>query len=298
MPLPRPHRDERDALRLDDLASALDAGLTPAQLGAPATAQDEQVLAALGRARGAALESVDAQVLEAAWTAGRGPAALRRLAEQRRQRATFTRELVAALRYPALLLALSALVSLISLRLGSSWVPWVGLGLSGAAVVGAIAVWRGVRTGGPAWLALPLVGEWARALGEVPYLEILHSLYASGVGLREAHARAAPASPIAAVRARLLAADVLVQSGGSLTEALTQANPVDHETLTLIATGERTGGLEEALENALRRRRFVAQSRAQVLGKALGSGAFLLAVGIVFAVVLSFYSSYFGMLRH
>src|SRR5688572_13379066 len=72
MPLdidPRPH--ERAALAFEDLASALDAGLTPQDLGAPPGADGTTILEALLRDRAVQPTTSEVEILAAAWEAGR-----------------------------------------------------------------------------------------------------------------------------------------------------------------------------------------------------------------------------------
>ena len=78
----RPH--ESAALAFDDIASGLDAGLTPVMLGAD-TDQGERVLQDLLSRRGVQLTAIEEQVLAAGWRAGRPGPALRSLARQRRR---------------------------------------------------------------------------------------------------------------------------------------------------------------------------------------------------------------------
>jgi len=291
-----PIRDERAAIVFDDLASALDAGLGPGQLGGD-TGQGERVLLDLARQRGVRLDPADEHALEAAWQAGRGGAALRRLAEARRRRANFARTFLRAISYPALLVTVATLVSFVVAAFGTMWLPVLTLSLSVALVVGTVVLSRGLEHGGPAWLGLPLVGELGRDLGELPYLEVLHALYASGVGLRDAHGRACRACPIAAVRERLLQADTQVQSGRSLGEALAVASPVHAETLSILTNGERAGDLEDALLRAIRRRRDTAARRVMTLSGLIRVLAYAFGAAVVLVLVVTFYSGYAAAIR-
>ena len=109
--LPRPSADEAVALRLQDIASALDAGLSAEQVltgpstvtwGGPARWEDGLVAGLL--AKGAPLAPHERATLEAAERAGKLPDALRGRATARHERAMLARELIARLRYPVFLL--------------------------------------------------------------------------------------------------------------------------------------------------------------------------------------------------
>ncbi len=290
-------RDDLAALQFDDVASQLDAGLAPDQIGG--NPQDgDRLLVELMPRRQVQLDAVDEAVLVAAWQAGRGPAALRRLAETRRRRAELRRVIARGLRYPALLIGLATLIAaLIGSAMHLYWLPVTVVTLVALGAVLAVVGRRALREGRPDWLRLPLLGDCVRGQGELAYLEILHALYASGVPLLQAHAQAAPVCPIASMRADLLAADALLQQGRSLHEVLTTAGALHDETRQLIGNGERAGNLEEALLRALQRRQDVAQRQIAQISRlatvcAQGFGMLVAAV-----TVLSFYASYSALLR-
>lgn len=292
-----PRRDEQAALTLDDVASQLDAGLAPDQIGGN-PADGDRMLAELMVRRHVVLDAVDDAVLVAAWQAGRGPDAVRRLADQRRRRAEFARSILRSLRYPAALVVVASTVAFVTGRaVGATWLPIaVGILLVVGTALGVMTL-QGLRHGGERWLRLPLLGAWAQDVAELPYLEILHGLYASGVSLQKAHPQAVAACPVAAVRERLRRADATLQQGRPLAEALGAADPVDRETLQLLGNGERTGNLEEALLRALGRRRDVAQRRTTTLARLVGNLAYAFGVTVAVVTIWSFYSSYFAMLR-
>lgn len=290
-----PRRDERAANAFLDLASAVDAGLAPQYFGADPADGDALLVRALQR-RGIALDALEATVLQAAWTAGIGPAVLRRRAEEREQRAAFGRSVLTGLRYPLVLLALCTLVSFVARALGAWWLAWVVVGID--LLLAAIVLWlvRMAKSSSPRALDLPGIGPLVRDMAELPYLEVLHGLYGAGVPLREAHARAVAAAPPSPLQERLRLADRHVQDGRPVHEALAQTLAVDGETLHLLATGERTGGLEEALHRAIRRRRDTALRRSTALAKGVANGTYALAVVLVVLVVFQFYASYYGAL--
>ena len=141
-----------------------------------------------------------------------------------------------------------------------------------------------------------MLGRIASALGELPYLETLHALYAAGVPLAQAHTAAVAAVPLVSLQRRLQVADRVLQSGRSLTESLAQALALHTETRSLLATGEHAGQLEDALQRSLVRRRDVAARDIATNARRLGSAAYLLAVIFVIAIVFTFYLKLYGNL--
>ncbi|MHC4898639.1 MAG: hypothetical protein ACYTGW_16195, partial [Planctomycetota bacterium] len=81
----RPLRDEREALRLEDIASAVNAGL-PLTTILPATDLTSGFAAGLCQQRDITLSTTERAMLAAAEASGTIPASLGLLAEQRRRR--------------------------------------------------------------------------------------------------------------------------------------------------------------------------------------------------------------------
>lgn len=293
----QPRRDERAALAFEDVASAIDAGLPPPMLGGDPAAGD-RILPGLFARRQIDLDPGEVLVLIAAWRAGRGPDALRHLARQRRQRAEFARPLLASLRYPTALVAVAMLVSFFVRSLpGLHSLPyWI----TACVVLGALGLGFGLRAlaQGSAWLRnIPLAGEVAASLAELPYLEVMRGLYSAGVPLREAHPQAMATCSVPAVRNLLQQADVILQQGRPLAEALDQARALHPETLHLLATGERAGTLEDALHRALVRRQAVASQSAAQLSRVLGVACYTFGLLVSVYVIVSVYAGYGAMLR-
>lgn len=287
--------DERAALHFDDLASALDAGLSLEALGGRGN-HGERVVHELLRQRGVTLRGAEDAVLTAGWQAGRVGTALRARAEERRRQAAFARQIWAGLRYPLVLFLLLGIGSVfVSGITGNLWILYIELLV--VAVVGA-AAWFGVRSlrrGGEAWLRIPVVGNLAAGLAELPYLETLQAMYGSGMPLAQAHPRAVAAVPVQSVQRRLQIADGVLRSGRPLGEALAQALALHPETRMLLTTGEQSGQLEESLQRALVRRRDVTGRATSDAARRFGSAVYLLAVVAVAYFVVSFYTSYFKM---
>jgi type II secretory pathway component PulF len=287
--------DERAALHFDDLASALDAGLPLAGLGADPAAGDRALHAALQQ-RSVQLSPTEDAVLAAAWRSGTAPAALRARALERRRRAEFARAVWRGVRYPLLLFAMILLACVATMAVVGKTTLLVVL--ASYALFGALGfvVVRATRQGAP-WIArLPIVGKLVAGLGELPYLEALHGLYGAGVPILQANTTAVDAVRTGSVRERLQSADRVLQGGRRLGDALQQTGALHPETRSLLATGEQAGQLEDALRRALERRRQVVSVEVQAAARLLGNVAYALAAGAVVWIVFHFYSSLYGNL--
>jgi len=281
--------DERAAMQLDDLASSIDAGLSVAALGGDPAAGDRVVHDMLKHA-GIRLSKTEDAVLIAAWRAGRIGVALRSRADERRQRAQFARKIWAGLRYPLFLLVVVLFSSFLLSAVFGTRLLWIAVVVLLAAVtIAIVVVRRGLQRGGEAWIRLPVIGRMAQDLAELPYLETLQSLYSAGVPLVQAHATAVGTVPVASVQRRLQVAHRVLTEGRSLAEGLHQSLALHPETRTLLATGERAGQLEDALQKALARRRDV--SSRNIADTARWTGVLAYGAGIVFAVIFIFYAA-------
>ena len=292
-----PGADERAALQFEDLASALDAGLSIASLGGDPRDGDRVVHSILATRR-VHLSPTEGAVLEAGWRAGKIGEALRARATQRRLKAEFARRIWGAVRYPLMVLAFVVVASFATIAVvGHVWIAaGVVVGVV-AAVVAAVCIHRGLRTGGEGWIRLPLLGGLARDLGELPYLETLHALYGAGVPLDRAHHTALQAVPFPAVQRRLLVADRALQEGRKLAEGLAEGLALHQESRALLTTGEQAGQLEGALHNALIRRRAVASAAAERLARVVGVALHAAAVLAVVIIVVTFYTRLFSLVR-
>jgi type II secretory pathway component PulF len=288
---PRPH--ERAALAFEDLASALDAGLSPTSLGAPPGADGTASMEAILRARGVRPTDAEIEILAAAWDAGRAGDGLRRRALMRRQRAERIRTIGAALRYPMLLIAVSVLAAFLAgTATGKTWLGITVATIAGLVVAALIVAGIAFARGSDALLRLPMVRNVVLDLAELPYLEVLHGLYASGVPLLKAHPRAVATCRQQELRRRLDLADAVLQRNQPLGAALAESQALNNETRSLLTNGERSGDLEDALRRSLDRRSDVATRGAQRLARLVGTVVYVLAVAVVISVAFTFWSSY------
>ncbi|MBI84207.1 MAG: hypothetical protein CMJ81_13480 [Planctomycetaceae bacterium] len=301
--LPLPGRDESLALRLEDTASALDAGVTAEAIlrKTPGTPCLDRGLVAGLIEQGLALSTTEQITLELAESSGSLPVAMRRLAERRHLRAQLVGDLLKSLRYPLFLLVFAAFVfSFTAALAGTSPLFIIGVIIGGVAtlLLVLLAVRALIRRPDAKGSRLPGVRGLIEDVGELPYLEALHGLYAAGMELQKAHPKALRVVPVGFIRARLFAADRSLQDGKPLTEALASTQALGTETLSILAPAEQAGDLEAALQRAINRRQHT-------LGRRADRAALLLKItisGIVFGFIiwriLSFYLGYFSMLRH
>jgi type II secretory pathway component PulF len=289
-------KDERAAQILDDVASMLAAGLPLAAMGGSPEHADD-TLGELLRQRGVQLSPTETTVLRHAWRAGRADAALRQRADDRRRRAESARAAWVGIRYPLFLLAAALSTSLVAgLVIGYG----LFLTLAACASVGALLIWlalRGHRRGTIHLDRWPVIGPIRRGIDEVHYLETLLGLYASGVRLAEANHDAVEATPPGDVRAQLRIAASHVAAGGPLGEALAHSASLHPETRSILASGEVSGQLEDALRRAHRRRQDVVAHDIGNLARRAGHVAYAIAIVLVMAVAFQFYGNYFAALR-
>jgi type II secretory pathway component PulF len=293
---PFPGRDERAALLLDDLASALDAGLPPDQIGAQ-TALGDHAFADLLQRRGVALSTTEQRILAAAWQSGRMAPTLRLRAERRRQRAADTRVLIGGLRYPITLLIVGLLATLFTYSVvGSIWLP-IGVAAVGLSMGFALrSLLRTLHTGDGVLGRVPFVSTLARERGELPYLEVLYGLYAAGVPLLTAHPQAVATCEHSSLRADLQDVDQTLQAHRPLAEALQRPGSLSPETTTLLSTGEKTGNLEEALHRALLRRGEVVARKDASLARWVGVSAYVLAAAVAVYLIFTIHQETYGKL--
>lgn len=277
------------------LADALDAGL-PAE-----TALTSAGLAGAGLAGNPIHEALAAAhpslsiteraVLRAAEQGGNLPAALRQLAEDRRTRRTRRGELVGRLAYPALVITLAALVSVLFASIG---MPGLGLGfwggtlLAAAAGVGLLLHLRRRLRSDPGFV-MPLAGDALARAAAIPYFEALLGLYAAGVRIDRAHGEAASACTQAALRARLVTASTSLGAGAAFADALEKAGAFEGWVHAVVRDAERTGSLETGMRHVVTRLRTLTDATARRAIRVLGGFGYAFAVLVVLLTLARFY---------
>lgn len=285
-----PARLRRDAERMLDLAARLEAGM-----GFDLSVPDEDGSAqrSLEQA-GVRLSPIDHAVLSAAAHGGHVPAALRRLAGTRGERAELGAGFLARLIYPAILCA--GVLAIATLQLQRSALP-IALALLGPlAIAAAAGLWfwgtRRVAGGSVRWLT-PFFDD----IGETPYLEAMAELHGAGVGIVEAHGLASETTPVAALRARLDLAAGRLGDGSSYGTALDRANALATETRLQLATAEASGTLEDAFSRLARYRRERGRRRSERALRVLAALVYACAALAVLATAMEFYGRMFAGLR-
>jgi len=292
--LPSPRRLRRDARRIHDLASRLDAGLSLPDT-ASASREDGSTIATL-RELGTRLAPIEAAVLTAAAEGGFVPAALRRVGDAKEARADQVSQLLGRLAYPVLLLCgVTALTILGAIFLrGSLWPLLVAAAGPAAAVVLGVLLWLGL-TRPTGWTTrVPVLGPWLQGFGEIPYLEAMTQLYGAGVPLVRGHGMATNAVPTASVRVRLRVAQRSLDEGRSLEVALARSGALHPESRELLAAGEASGTLEDAFARATNRRRQVIDQTTSRLVRGFSALVYGLAALAVLALALEFYGGLYG----
>ncbi|MCA8943836.1 MAG: type II secretion system F family protein [Planctomycetes bacterium] len=288
--LPSPHSREKRAIRYEDVASALDAGIPlEAAVGHPGPTLCEALAAT-----GVALTHVDRAVLAAAERSGDVSRALRDRATHERSIASLQRAIVARLAYPLFVLVCAAALTwfLRTRSLGGSDLPWIAL--LGIVVVTTGFAWmlhrahRVVRL--PTFLA-PFRGV-LRDYATIPYLDAMYAQYRAGIPILEAHSLAATAAPIGVTRAALLdAGQRLERTRDTLGRALEESGALDRETSDLLAKAELAGDLEDGLRRALERRRQTFERRLTFHARAFGGTVYSVAVFACAWQIVSFYEN-------
>jgi len=288
-------KHHKAALALDDLASALDAGLPIESLGGNVDLEDH-VLLDLAWQRGITLTASEKIVLEAAWKSGNAGKALRGRAADRRRQAEFYEEIWAGLRYPVILLCMLPVVAVATYAvIGPDFAIALAIAYGILAIVYLIMA-RKLGRGDANLERFPIIGSLLEDVRELPYLESLHAQYGAGVPIVEAHGAAIRSVKMRALRERLGQTQQYLSEGIELREALHRSGALCQETRSLLATGEQAGQLEDALERALTRRREVAGRKMATAARRIGQIAYALAVVAIVYVVFKFYSSYFAMM--
>jgi len=249
---------------------------------------------------------------------GRLGEALEWLAAQAEDRDALKRQIFSALAYP-LLLALVALAVVSGLMvyvvpkivgvfdtLGEQlpwltrallWVSsfigsyglWLLLGLFALAIGAAIALVRpAVRERLDAlWLRLPLLGRLLRAANTARAARTLATLVRSGVPVLEAIGLAAGTVRNLPMQRALKRSAARVREGSGFARALAESGLYPPVSLRLIASGERSGRLEQMLDEAARHQQREVDGLLATLAALLAPLMILLVGALVLVIVLA-----------
>ncbi|MCB9881947.1 MAG: type II secretion system F family protein [Planctomycetes bacterium] len=252
------------------------------------------------------LEDGDLRVLAAAERAGRLPRALHRWAEELEASRDRTRALLARLIYPLLLIhlapvarksadifvhgRLAAGLTYVLVCWATLWVSLVGLRVLLVDAERRVFLSRCA-------LSLPLLGPLFRARAIAEYFRLIGGLYSAGVPLLDAHESATACMHHPHVRRSLEGPSHHLRAGGTLSELLGLSGILRDEEQHLLATGERSGHLEETFERLARLCGDEANARAASLVRLAGATLYAIAVLVVALTAIGFWSSYFDMMN-
>ena len=145
--------------------------------------------------------------------------------------------------------------------------------------------------------SLPGVGGAVRMIALARFSRALASLYASGVGIPEALKFSAAATGNAFMERRMVSAIPALQGGQGITEALRATRIFPPMVLSMLGTGEQTGGLDMTMDKVAEYYEQESAVRLHQLSVTLGAFAMIVA-GIRVAIVLgNFYTGYFNKMN-
>ncbi|HVF34451.1 MAG TPA: type II secretion system inner membrane protein GspF [Candidatus Saccharimonadia bacterium] len=136
-------------------------------------------------------------------------------------------------------------------------------------------------------LKLPLIGRLVRATNTARAARTLATLSASGVNLLEAMQLAAGTVRNRPMHDALKRAAARVREGGGFARALAESGYFPPVAVRLIASGEKSGRLDEMLEQAALQQAREVESSLATFAAVLGPGVIVLVGGLVLFIVLA-----------
>ncbi len=206
--------------------------------------------------------------------------------------------------YPKLLLIAVVIIPTVPQLVLGSFEAWLSLVLSRAlpALLGMAVLWYGFRmlmrvpvvrrALDGIKLVVPWLGSLGRRMATARWARALAMLMAAGVPVHRALVAAASASGNAAMERALVREAEGVLHGRSVTEVVAASRHVPEMALDMLATAERSGSIEGALDKVAE----YYESEADVGGKqtamVLGMVFYLIIAAIIGAIVISFWYGY------
>ncbi len=250
------------------------------------------------------------QLIETGERTGRLPLILRDLAEHCAQRLARRRAMISELAYPIVVVhAMFFLWRVPELFLGQiNFSTYMLSALGPLSVLYAIAFgyYAAVRLGAfsPAvryatftvLQAVPMIGSVVMKITVARFAMALRALYESGVDLEHALPPAGRASGNEVIAKAAHQASAAIAAGSTLYDALAGTHAFPARTLSMLATGEEAGRLDEVLEKIEQSYSEEARHAVRLLSRAFTLAAYLLVALAVAARVISFYMSYVNML--
>ncbi len=206
--------------------------------------------------------------------------------------------------YPKVLLIALLLIPTVPTLVLEGFHPWLHLALGrGLPVLAAIVVlwygWRALRrvpqfgrAVDAVKLFIPWFGSLGRRMATARWARALAMLLEAGVPVHRSLVAAAAATGNRAMEEALVREARGVLEGRSLSETIASSGQLPRMALDLLATAERSGSFEEALERVAQ----YYESEADVGGKqtavAIGVLAYLIVAGIIAVIVISFWGGH------
>jgi type IV pilus assembly protein PilC len=206
--------------------------------------------------------------------------------------------------YPKVLLIAAVLIPSVKVLVLDGFGPWLSvvLGQAVPALLTIAVLWYGfrllfrlplLRRGFDGLkLMIPWVGSLGRRMATARWARSLAMLMAAGVPVHRALVAAASASGNAAMERALVREATGVLHGKSVTEVVAASRMMPDMALDMLATAERSGSVESALEKVAE----YYESETDVGGKqtaiVVGVVAYLIIAAIIGGIVISFWYGY------
>jgi len=242
---------------------------------------------------------------------GRLPAILRDLAATCAERVERRRAIITELAYPAVVVhAMFFLWRVPELFLGQ-----ISLGQYLLSALGPLGIIYGIVFGTYAGLrlgafsptlrravltvlhAVPVIGNVVMKLSTARFAMALRSLYEAGVDLQHALPPAGRASGNDVLAAAAQRASEAIAAGSTLYDALADTRCFPEATLSMLATGEEAGRLDETLAKIEHTHSEEARHAIKILSRAFTLLAYMLVALAVAARVIGFFMQYASMLQ-
>ena len=144
---------------------------------------------------------------------------------------------------------------------------------------------------------VPAVGGAIRMIALARFSRAIASLYAAGVAIPEALKFAAAATGNAFLAKRMMSAIPSIMAGRGIAESLMATNVFPPMVISMVGTGEQTGGLDATMDKVAEYYEQESAVRLHQLGVTLGVVAMVIA-GIRVAIVAgNFYTGYFNKMN-
>ena len=208
--------------------------------------------------------------------------------------------------YPKILLIALIVIPTVPVLVMGTFAQWISLVLSRSLplLLAALALWYGgrlllrvpqiKRAFDSIKLAIPWFGSLSRRMSTARWARALAILLSAGVPVHRAMVAAASATGNGAMEEALVREAEGVLHGKTVAEAVAASRHIPEMALDMLATAERAGSIEDALEKVA----DYYESETDVGGKqtavALGVVLYLLVALAIGIFVISFWKGYFG----